>query len=373
MSKDNTLSSKIRLLQVIPSLDIGGAQRFLVDLVKALDKKKFYPAVCVLGKKRNTFLEDELEKKDIPIFFLNLRWAFHPFTILRLSRLFTSFKPDIIHTHLRAIRYVLIPSLLTKVPVHIHTIHNLAKQDTSFFYRPLNKIAFKYLGVKTVSISREVARTVKDVYGIDSIVIYNGIPTQEYACRKEEESKDDVISLINVGKFKKAKNHFLLIESFAIALEKEPKLRLVLVGDGSLRRRVEERVKQLGLSGKVVFLGWREDVSSVLNNSDIFVLSSAWEGFGMVLVEAMAAGKPVVATKVGGVPEVVEEGLAGILVPPQDPVALAEAILTLAENKDLRKIMGQKGEEIAKKKFDILLIAPQYEELYERELKARSG
>ena len=143
---------KIRLLQIIPSLDIGGAQRFLVDLSKNFNKEKFEIAVCVLGKKTNSFLEAELRKNHIPLFFLNLRWTFHPLTIFRLTNLLKSFNPDIIHTHLRAIRYVLVPSRLVRIPVHIHTIHSVAKHDTSFFFRGLNRIAFKYLNVIRVTI-----------------------------------------------------------------------------------------------------------------------------------------------------------------------------------------------------------------------------
>lgn len=366
MLKNNSLS-KIRILQIIPSLDIGGAQKLVVDLVKNINREEFYVAVCVLGRRQNTFLEEELVRKGIPIFFLNIRWAFHPSTIRRVSRLFADFKPDVIHTHLRAIRYTIIPSHFCGIPVHIHTIHSLAKYDTSILYRWLNRIAFKYLGVKPVSVSREVARTVKEVYGVESVVIYNGVSTAEYHF-EYKKSLNGEIRLLNVGKFKKAKNHFLLVEAFAKAMSKEPRLRLVLAGDGSLRKRVEMKVKRLGLKDKVDFLGWRSDTPLLLENCDVFVLSSDWEGFGSVLVEAMASGKPIVATKVGGVPEVVEDGVTGFLVPPQDSDALASAILRLAKDEKLRKMMGNKGRERVVEEFDISLTARRYEQLYKEAL-----
>ncbi|MBC7327226.1 glycosyltransferase [bacterium] len=368
--KGKTTEEKIRLLEVIPALDIGGAQVFLVELVKGLDKNIYEVGVCLLNGRQNTFLENELEKNNIPLFPLNLRWAFCPKTIKRLFKLFSNFKPHIIHTHLRAIRYVLIPSRKVKIPLHIHTIHSLAKQDTSIFYRWLNRIAFQRLGVVPVSISQEVAKTVKEVYGVDSPVIYNGISVEDYTYGTPRERTAEEIRLINVGKFKKAKNHLLLIEAFSRAARINPNLRLILVGDGRLRKKAEKRVNELGLEGKVSFLGWRSDIPKLLADCDIFVLSSDWEGFGIVLIEAMSAGKPVIATRVGGVPEVVDEGETGILVPPRDPDALAGAILKLAEDGRLREEMGRKGREKAMREFHISKAIQNYDRLY-REMLGR--
>ena len=167
---------------------------------------------------------------------------------------------------------------------------------------------------------------------------------------------------------KRAKNHLLLVEAFAKAVAEEPRLRLILAGDGSLRKKAERRVRQLGLKDKVDFLGWRSDIPILLKDCDIFVLSSDWEGFGNVLVEAMSAGKPIVATRVGGVPEVVEDGVTGFLVPPRDADVFASAILKLVREKRLREEMGRKGREKAVKEFDISIVTREYERLYKEAL-----
>jgi glycosyltransferase involved in cell wall biosynthesis len=270
---------------------------------------------------------------------------------------------------LRAIRYVLIPSRLAQIPLHIHTIHSLAKYDTSFVFRGLNKIAFKHLGVIPVSISKEVARSVKATYGVESVVIYNGIPISDYL--REKRKSDEFIRILNIGKFKKAKNHPLLVDAFSKAYKEMPNLKLVLVGDGSLRRKVENKVKELGLEDAVLFLGWRSDIPGILADCDIFVLSSDWEGLGIVLIEAMASGKPIVATNVGGIQEVVEDGVTGILVPSRNPEALAKAILRLAKDDKLRKEMGEKGREKAIKEFDIKIAVNNYERLYLQNLERK--
>jgi len=365
---------RYRLLQIIPSLDIGGAEKLVVELAKNINGEEFQVGVCVFGGKLGTFLEDELAKNNIPTIFLDITpgKVLHLLTILRLFNVFSIFKPDIIHTHLLTLRYVLIPAKLARIPVHIHTIHNLAWKDTPYTkHQLLNKITFKFLGVKPVSVSKFVARTVKGLYGVESVVIYNGISTEEYSM-DYAKSPHGEICLLNIGRFKEQKNHLLLIDAFAKAVKKEPRLKLILVGDGELRWQVEEKVKQRDLEGKVDFLGWRSDIPYVLSNSDIFVLSSDWEGFPIVLIEAMAAGKPVVATKVGGVPEGVEDGVTGLLVPPRDADALAEAILKLAEDEELRREMGEKGKERAISRFDIHYTVREHERLYKEELLRRT-
>jgi len=169
---------------------------------------------------------------------------------------------------------------------------------------------------------------------------------------------------IHVGRFAPQKNHRLLVEAFAQALARLPSMELWLVGEGSLRPQVEEQVQKAGLVEHVRFLGLRRDIPELLSQADALLLPSDWEGVPLVVLEAMAAGKPVVATKVGGVPELVEHGVTGFLVPPGDPGALAEAILQVASSGELRRQMGEAGWERVRERFDIRQTARAYGELY---------
>ena len=146
-------------------------------------------------------------------------------------------------------------------------------------------------------------------------------------------------------------------------------MKLWLVGDGPLRPAVEKAIVKMGLERKVLFLGIRDDVPQLLAASDVFVLSSDYEGVPLTVLEAMAAGKPVVATAVGGVPELIEDGETGILVPPRNPEALAQGILRLAKDASLRQRMGKAARERAQERFDISRTAREYEALYLRLLK----
>ncbi len=146
-------------------------------------------------------------------------------------------------------------------------------------------------------------------------------------------------------------------------------MELWLVGDGPLRPVVEKTVVEMGLEGRVLFLGVRNDVPKLLAASDVLVLSSEYEGVPLTVLEAMAAGKPVIATAVGGVPELVEDGVTGILVPPRNPEALAQGILRLAKDADLRQRMGKAAQQWALERFDIARTAREYEALYLRLLR----
>ncbi len=141
-------------------------------------------------------------------------------------------------------------------------------------------------------------------------------------------------------------------------------MELWLVGDGPLRPAVEDAVRERGLERSVVFWGIIPRVEEVLRDADIFILSSDWEGLPLVAVEAMAAGKPVISTSVGGVPELVEKEVTGFLVPPKDPDALASAILRLARDPQLRKQMGLAAKKHAVERFDISRTIRLYEDLY---------
>ena len=359
---------KVRVLHIIPNFGAGGAERLLVDLLEAFDQERFEVAAVSLYPESGTILEEEIKEKGLKVYFLNKRRGLDLRMIPQLYRLFRAFRPDVVHTHRYVLRYTLLPMLFCRVPVRVHTVHSVAQKEVDRIGKLVHWIAFRLGGVVPISISREVANTVRAVYGrgIHTPVIYNGIPTTRFVSRagRDNAKKEKNVVLLHVGRFAPEKNHLLLIEAFALALKEYPTMQLWLVGDGSLRPAVEKAIAEMRLAGKVLFLGIRDDVPKLLAGCETFILSSDYEGVPLAVLEAMAAGKPVIATTVGGVPELVEDGVTGILVPPRDPQALAQAILRLVKDPDLRQRMGKAAQERTLERFDIARTAREYEALY---------
>jgi glycosyltransferase involved in cell wall biosynthesis len=244
-------------------------------------------------------------------------------------------------------------------------MHALARIDTKKNKdRFVNRLIFRYGNVKIVSVSKEVAQSVKTVYGVDSEVIYNGVEIDEFSNNLKRENK--FVNILNIASFKREKNIPLLIDAFSEAIAQEKKIKLILVGDGAQKNLLEQQIEKKGIRESVTLLGWRSDIPEIFANCDIFALSSDSEGLGMVLIEAMAAGRPIIATRVGGVPEIVEDGATGILVAPGDSHAFAEAILKLSRDEKLREEMGRKGREKAEREFNMKIVALKYERLYEK-------
>jgi sugar transferase (PEP-CTERM/EpsH1 system associated) len=363
-----TRPAKVRILHIFPNAGPGGAERLVVDLLEATDKERFEVAAVSLYPESGTILEREIKKKGLKVYFLNKHRGLDLRMIPQLYRVLRTFCPDVVHTHRYVLRYTLLPTLLCRIPVRIHTVHNVAQKEVDRIGKLVHWISFRLGKVVPVSISKEIANTVRAVYGQDiyTPVIYNGIPITRFVSSASQDStkeEKDVV-LLHVGRFAPQKSHPLLVEAFALAVKEYPAMKLWLVGDGPLKLAVKKNIVEMGLERKVLFLGIRDDVPRLLAAADLFVLSSDYEGVPLSVLEAMAAGKPVVATAVGGVPELVEDGVTGVLVPPRNPEALAKGILRLAKDADLRRRMGKAARERALERFDISRTAREYEALY---------
>jgi glycosyltransferase involved in cell wall biosynthesis len=366
---------KIRILHIIPNFGTGGAERLVVSLLEATDKERFEAAAVSLYQETGTLIEKEIKEKRLKVYYLDKHPGLDLRMILELYRLFRTYCPDVVHTHRYVLRYVLLPALFCRVSLRVHTVHNIAQNEVDSLGKLVHWIAFRLANVVPVSISRAVAKTVNDVYGqnIYTPVIYNGIPTRRFVSKEERNGTRAKVNaiLLHIGRFEPQKNHQLLIEALAFVVIEYPRVLLWLVGDGLLRPAIERLVIDKGLEENVLFIGEVHDVKNFLADSDIFILSSDWEGFGIVIAEAMAAGKPVVSTAVDGVPELVEDGVTGILVPPRDPKALAQGILQLIKDPGLRQSLGDAAQQRVIERFDISKTAKEYEALYLRLLQER--
>lgn len=370
------------LFQIITSLVPGGAERLVLNLLQYHDRSQYQPVCICLSDPCGSHYEEVVRKLKIPLYFLGkgdkADWGVYK----KLEQLFQEYRPVVVHTHLLGLNYAYLAMLKYRTPVRVHTLHSLAQKEMgNRVARIVRTLAFRYRigGVVPVAIADEVARTIEQVYGYKNPpIIPNGIPTEEYApnpakrvqFRQAHSVEPDAVVIVHVGRFVELKNHALLLQAFA-QLRSESPLYLWLVGDGELRPAMEQRARELGIAERVRFWGVRADVADILNAADLFTLPSQYEGNPMSVMEAMAAGLPVVATAVGGVPELVEDQRTGILVPPEDCSSLTQALQLLLNDETRRRQMGQAALQRARNCFDIRQTVRAYENLYEQLLSGR--
>ena len=368
------------VFQILPSLAVGGAERLVVHLMEHLNRERFAPVCICLESPLGTHYEARVRALGAPLYFLEKGEKMSLGVLRKLDALFRQYRPAVVHTHILGLNYAYPLMIRYRTPARVYTVHSLAEKDVGRRTGPIVRaLAFRYrVGrVVPVAIAEEVRVTIQRVYGYpDPPLIPNGVPTDEYApdpnkraqWRQAHGIEPHATVLTHVGRFAPPKNHALLIEAFAQTRADTP-LYLLLVGGGELENAVREQVAALGLQGRVRFLGIRADVADILRESDVFVLSSRVEGNPLSVLEAMAAGLPVVSTAVGGVPELVRDRETGLLVPSEDAGALAQAMQALVDDPARRQAMGAAARQYAVAHFDIRHTVRGYEQLYESLLK----
>lgn len=373
------MDDRLTILQVIYSFQMGGSERMASTIVSGLDRSRFRPLVC--GLNGDGPLSEWLRKEDIPCFILNRRagkdWSL-PKQIYRILR---DQRVDLVQTHhLGQLLYTIGPARLLGIPV-IHTEH----EYYTFLQRNRNQWIARWvlpLAWKTVVVGEDVGRFLVDRIGIapDKLeIIHQGIALPKNdsidvavirAELKLDSSAGPVIG--HVARLTAAKDQDVLLRAFARVHESLPAARLVMVGDGELRDRLVGLSADLGLGDSVLFLGFRSDVQRLLPMFDLFVLSSLEEGLPISLLEAMAAGRPVAATAVGCIPELLSNGERGLVIPPRNPDRLADAILKLLLDESARARYGEAGKRHVESRFSLAEMINRYESLYRRAADGRS-
>lgn len=340
---------------VITTLDVGGAENHLLALVSGFDRDRFEIGVAFL--KGEGSLAGRFEEIGVPVERWPLRGAADPMALLEISARLARERPDVVHTHLfKADFYGGLAAWLAGVKARVSTKHNEDPELRHVLFGPLGRIASR-VADRVIAISGAVARHVARTTGIPSrrlSLIHYGVDT---ACdiradgRLRRDLGIDPASplVLLVARLEPQKDIPTFIESARLVLERRPDARFAIVGKGSEEARLANLIHERALVGKVHLAGFRPDVSFILPEADVVVLTSRWEGFGLILAEAMAAVRPVVATEVGPVPEVI--GDAGICCPAGDAPAIALAIESLLADPERARELGRRGERRVREMF----------------------
>lgn len=314
-------------------------------------------------------LRQVLEAGQVATFLIDKMTTERLSPMLRLWRAMRQFKPDVVHTHhLYELFYAWPGALLSRARI-VHTEHEYFSLTTSkarFRLRQLSRFCSAVTGV-----NEETSAFLRDKVGIPAHKVHtvvNGIDLARFNQAGLDRkalgvSEGDLVAGI-VARLHPVKNHAMLFNAFRLVVDQEPRAKLLIIGDGAERGKLEQQVDQLGLGGQVQFLGSRSDVPDILQCLDVFVLSSKEEGLPLCILEAMAAGLPVVATNVGGIPAVVRLDDNGMLVDPEDSRAMAKALLTLFADKEKRVRLSTNGRRMVEQRYDLKHSIAAYHSLY---------
>jgi len=356
-------SSMINVLYVILSFDIGGMEQMVADLILSLDRTRFNPVVVCL--KALGPIAAELERKGVEIIKLNPTTPLVSFLYPKqLIDIINAHNIEVVHTHSGSWHKAAIAGFWGGARSVIYTDHGRFYPDSrklimlDRLYGPLTK--------HVVCVSDALAEYMRATVGISKSkisCIINGVDESKFQGARTPQK--DVANRIGIiARLVPVKDIATLIHALKLLNDKGAEATLTIAGDGPERKNLEYLATSLGLVDFINFLGFRRDIPAILTDIDIFVLSSLSEGTSLTLLEAMAAGKPVVVTNVGGNPAIVHDEVNGLLVPPAKPTALADAIHRLMLDREKRERMSEANICAIRERYSLRGMASAYEKLY---------
>lgn len=363
-------SQRIKVAIVIMHFNYGGAERMVALLASRLDLLKYDVRVfCIYGDPQDNVMERMILAHGVSITYIRKGLGFSFRYLVKVWRELSRFKPDIVHTHLNACMYCA-PWVLFHNSKMLHTLHSVPEKEAGKFRRKVMKRLYKRHKATPVAISEENRLLTSRFYGLPLSAVEMVVNPVDVASFKGDSPKPwccRAYDFVHVARFEPEKNHKGLIEAFSRLVngnEQYANVNLALVGQGSLEPEVHDQVVAANLENNVHFLGLRDDIADLMHDSKCFVLPSDYEGLPMTILEAMAAGLPVIATHVGGVPDVVEDGANGFLVEPGDTAELARVMGRVLEEEELLCEMSRRAYNTALR-FDCNCVAESYGLLYE--------
>ena len=360
----------LKVMMALPELDVGGAQTLTISLIEALRKidAEIQVQILVLEKPHGSYLEEQCRQEGIDVVYLGKEKGLHLGMLPKITKAILAFAPDVIHMHKSRMHYFLLPILRSGVERRIYTVHSLAEQDTrNRWLQKLMSFAFHSCHVQPVAISDICRDSVATLYHIepDSIpCIYNGIDVNRFRNPEERRQPEHgKLRFVSVGRLCSQKNYPLLLRTAARVHKQWPETEFFILGDGEQRDSLTEQITAQDAGGYIHLLGNVSNVPSHLWDADAFLMTSDYEGLPMTVLEAMAAGLPIISTKAGGIADVVVDGQNGFLVECGDEAGLVDAANKLCRSPELCRKCSDASIELSGQ-YSMERMAQQYLSLY---------
>ena len=362
---------KVNILYLLTSFSIGGAEKVVARTVRKLSPAKYNITVAAL-KKGSGRLISELEASNVSAIDLGMRFKYDITVIWKLYSLLKRERIDLIYAYLfHPIFLSRIIGRIAKIPI-ILSSERVTSDAENLLRLKLNKLTCKYSD-KITTVSQTVYKSYK-VIGIPEsklLTIYNGIEVDRFICKAFQRRTNNSYIIGCTGRLHSKNGYKYLIEAANIL--RNFNLRYRFIGDGEEMIALKQQVAKMKLDNRIEFLGYRSDIPEQLTTLDIYVQPSIYEGMPNSVLEAMASGLPVIATNVGGTPEVVIDNQTGFLIPPKDPSAIAEKIMYIIEHPNLVKQIGQNARAYIEKTFSVDSMVKKTDDLFETAIREKLG
>ncbi len=365
---------RVNILHVFVTLPVGGAEQLLLSIVNNLDNSRYNSIICCIRDKGE--IGKVIEQNGFKVIELNslVKPGWDGEIVNKLVQIISEYRIDIIHSHLyHANLYSRFAARQKKITaiISIHNTYNKPK----IHHRIINWFLLRYTSAIIVG-SEDIKQDVIKYDRAPSNIIYKLNNAVNISSIKSTHDKDSSRKMLNIssddfligtiGRLEEQKGHSFLIDAIYKLQKKDFYPKLIIIGDGSLRDKLEQQVEDLSIQSQVKFLGTRKDIGDIFPAIDIFVMPSLWEGLSIAMLSAMAAGIPVIATRVGGVDDVLQNSKYGVIIKPNDSDEIAEAILSLSSDGGAMNQYTKLGSELVRSKYSDVSMVRNLSDIYKK-------
>jgi glycosyltransferase involved in cell wall biosynthesis len=362
----------ITLLHTESSLGWGGQEKRILRELLGLTRASFRPLLaCQPGSR----IGQNAEARGLPVEYLKIRANIDPLAVFQFIRMYHRYSVDIVHTHSSADSWMAgtAAKISPRHPSVVRTRHLSASFN--------NRLIYSFMADRVVTVGSSTRRYMiqeKRIPERKVLTIPTGVDLSQF---NPQETREDLRGELGippgvpvygtVAVFRRMKGHRYLLAAVPEISRAVPGARLLLIGEGPQENNLQKMIEEMGIQESVIMPGFREDIARVLNTLDVFVFPSLQEALGTAVLEAMAMEKPVVASRVGGIPEIVREGRTGYLIDPEDPRAISGGVIRLLKDGEMRRQMGAEGRKLVENHYDTRRMVRQLEKLYYKLMEGR--